>query len=91
MTTALQVIDQTHARVLINFLGTATEMPDPVDREATDAAVRAMVTEAIESGSIPGIAAQQADLRDFVIDRFPPTEERAYALLMMRPKTPFGA
>jgi hypothetical protein len=40
---------------------------------------------------VPGIPADRdADFRDFVVDRFPPTEARPYNLIQVRPKTAFG-
>ena len=50
-----------------------------------------MVTEALRTGGVPGIAAMRfVDLRDFVIDRYRATEARPYNLIQIRPKTPFG-
>lgn len=90
MTTAIQMIDTNQARVLVTYGGASSELPDSVNKDANDADVKGWVTEAIRTGGIPGIAAVDADLRDYVVDRFPPTEQRAYNLIAIRPKTPFG-
>jgi hypothetical protein len=60
--------------------------------DATDGDVKAMVSEAIRTGSVPGIQADaNVNLQDFVVDRFNATEARPFRLLQIRPKTPFGA
>jgi hypothetical protein len=80
------------ARVNVTYRGGNGDLPDPVSVDASDAEVRAMITEAVRSGGIPGIAADaRADFRDFVLDRFAPTDARPYPLIQLRPKTPFGA
>jgi hypothetical protein len=59
--------------------------------DSSEADIKRMITEALRAGSIPGIAADaNADISDFVVDRFGPTEGRDYNLIMLRPKTPFG-
>jgi hypothetical protein len=78
------------ARLNVTINGQNGDFPDPVDYESTDEAVRQIAVEAIRTGYIPGIAADEdADLTDFVVDRFPATDELP-ARLMVRPKTPFG-
>ena len=63
----------------------------PVSFDATDGDIRQMVTEAVRSGSVPGILADStADFTDFVVDRFDATEARPNKLISVRPKTPFG-
>lgn len=60
-------------------------------RHASDADIRRWVTEAVRGGGVPGIRADAgADFGDFVIDRFGPSETRAFSLVQVRPKTPFG-
>lgn len=92
----IQVIDDalrdgTMARVNLTYGGQNGDLVDPVSFDASDTNVRTWLTEALRSGSIPGIpAATNADLSDFVVDRFSPTEARPYALLSVRPKVPFG-
>jgi hypothetical protein len=40
---------------------------------------------------VPGITADpEADLGDFVVDRFPANDARPWKTVMIRPKTPFG-
>ena len=85
------VIDTDQARVNVTYSGQNGELPDPVYFDSTDGDVRAWVTEAVRSGSIPGIPADSsASFDDFVVDRFESTEARPYNLIQIRPKTPFG-
>ena len=87
-----QVIAASEARVNITWNGSNGDLEATVNRDATDGDIKQWVAEAIRSGSVPGIPADPAvDLTDFVIDRFGPTEARPYALLVTRPKVPFGA
>jgi len=82
---------ENEARVNCTYRGTNGDLPDPVSFDATDAHVKAMVGEALRTGGIPGIPADpDADLADFVVDRFNATEQRPFALVQIRPKTPFG-
>jgi len=85
------VINENDARVNVTFGGCNGDLEDPVLFAASDEDVKNWVSEAITGGSIPGIPAQQADLSDFVVDRFSPTEGRPYNLIQLRPKTPFGS
>jgi hypothetical protein len=79
-----------NARLNITFGGQNGDYPDPVSFDATDADVKQIATEAIRTGYIPGIPADgNADIQDFVVDRFPATDELP-PRLMLRPKTPFG-
>lgn len=79
------------AKVNVTYGGCNGELPDPVLFESSDTDIRTWVTEALRTGGIPGIAAQpNADLTDFVIDRFVATEVRPAPYIMIRPKTPFG-
>lgn len=85
-------IQNNEARLNCTWSGQNGELPDPVAFAATDGDVKAWATEALRTGGIPGIAADpDADLTDFVVDRFSATEARPYNLLMVRSKTPFGA
>jgi len=80
------------ARLNITYGGSNGDLPDLVDGDASDADVKAWATEAVRGGGVPGIAVDPgADFSDFVVDRFPPTEGRPFPLLVLRPKTPFGA
>lgn len=88
----LQAIPDGFARVNVTFAGMNGDMTDPIRYDATDGDIKAMVAEAIRSGSIPGVTAQTAvDLSDFVVDRFTPTADRPFATMTIRPKTAFGA
>lgn len=87
----VHVIRPDQARVNVTYGGHNNELPDPMHFDVSDVDVKRMLTEALRAGSIPGIAADaNADITDFVVDRFPPTEGRDHNLIMVRPKTPFG-
>jgi len=87
----VRVIRDDEARVNVTYRGQNGELPDPVFRDAAEGDVKAWVTEAVRNGGVPGIPADRdADFHDFVVDRFPPTEARPYALIQVRPKTAFG-
>ncbi len=80
------------ARVNITWGGQNGDLLDPIPYDSADGDVKAWVTEAIRTGTVPGLAADPtADLKDFVVDRFPPNENRPHNLVQLRPKTPFGA
>jgi hypothetical protein len=84
-------IKETEARVNVTFSGSNGDLPDLVMFQATDADIKAWVTEAVRTGGVPGIAAApNADFSDFVVDRFAATDARPWNLLQLRPKTPFG-
>ncbi|NIT77348.1 MAG: hypothetical protein GWN58_23220 [Anaerolineae bacterium] len=79
-----------NARLNVTINGQNGDLPDPVSFEATDGDLKQIAVEAIQTGYIPGITADpEVDLTDFVVDRFPATEELP-PRLMVRPKTPFG-
>ncbi len=79
------------ARLNVTWAGANGELPDPVPFDATDNQLKAMATEAIFGGDIPGIPADRTvDLRDFVVDRFAATPEVPHHRVFIRPKTPFG-
>lgn len=78
------------ARVNVTYGGQNGELPDLVAFDAPDGDIRTWVSEALRTGGIPGMAAQNADLTDFVVDRFGATEARPVPYIMIRPKTPFG-
>lgn len=79
-----------NARLMVTYNGVQGDYPDPVNFDGTDADIKQIATEAINTGYIPGIAADgNANLQDFVVDRFPATDELP-PRLMLRPKTPFG-
>jgi hypothetical protein len=79
-----------NARLTITFGGEQGDYPDPVSFESSDGDLKQIATEAIRDGYVPGIAANvNADLTDFVVDRFPAKDDLPDRL-MLRPKTPFG-
>ena len=79
------------AKVNVTYGGSNSDLVDPVSLDATDADVRAWVTEAVRSGSVPGIAQDQhADFHDFVVERFPPNETHPTHRIMLRPKASYG-
>jgi len=85
------VIGANEARINVTFGGQNGDLPDPVSVDAADGDIKAWVTEAVRTGSIPGIPADgNADFRDFVVDRFAATAARPWAMIALRPKTPFG-
>lgn len=87
----VHVLREDQARVNITYGGQNGDLPDPVHFESSDADIKTMLSEAMIAGSVPGIAPQgDINLRDFVVDRFGPTEQRPYNLIQLRPKTPFG-
>ncbi len=83
-------INADQARVNITFSGNNGDLPDPVSYDATDADIKAWVTEAVRGGDVPGIAADpNANFHDFMVDRFPATGDLPNRIAI-RPKTPFG-
>lgn len=79
-----------NARLNVTINGQNGDYPDPVNFDMTDGDIKQIATEAIRTGYIPGITADpNANLMDFVVDRFPNTVELP-PRLMVRPKTPFG-
>ncbi len=85
------VIPADEARVNVTFAGQNGDLPASVYYQSTDGDIRAMVTEAVRAGNIPGIpATADAEFDDFVVDRFESTDVRPHNLIQLRPKTPFG-
>lgn len=79
------------ARLNITWHGANGDLPDPVAYDSTDAALKQMAEESIRGGYVPGIQGDQGvDLSDFVVDRFPATEQVDSNRIFIRPKTPFG-
>lgn len=79
------------ARLNITWHGANGDLPDPVAYDATDAALKQMAEESIRGGYVPGIQEDQGvDLADFVVDRFPATQQVDSNRIFIRPKTPFG-
>lgn len=71
----LNVVPEPNARLNITIEGQNGDYPDPVSFDSTDEQLKQIATEAIQSGYIPGITAREANFSDFVVDRFPATEE----------------
>lgn len=77
------------AKLNITYKGQQGDLPDEVPYDLSDAEVFRIATEALTAG-IPGIAADpNADLKDFMVDRFPARDDLGNRL-SLRPKTPFG-
>lgn len=85
------VLNNDEARVNVTWNGQNGDLQDPVFFESTDGDLRAMVTEAVQNGDVPGVAADpNANFTDFVVDRFRATNEQDWNKIHIRPKTPFG-
>jgi len=83
-------MDLFYAVLNITYAGGNGENRDPVPFDSTDDQIRQIATEAVRGSSVPGIpAAPNANFTDFVVDRFPATEEQPNRLFL-RSKTPFG-
>lgn len=79
------------ARLNVTWNGANGDLPDPVPYDATDAELKRMASESIETGYIPGIPADaQVNLNDFIVDRFAASAEIPHPRVFIRPKTPFG-
>lgn len=86
-----QALANDMARVNVTWNGNNGDLPDPVSNDASDADIRQFLTEAVRSGSVPGIPADpNASFDEFVIERFKPSDVRPFNYIMGRPKTPFG-
>jgi hypothetical protein len=80
------------ARLNVTWKGQNGDLPDAVSFGASDAEIKQWAREALRTGGIPGIKIDaHAELKDFVIDRFPVSAEIPYNRLFARPKTPFGS
>ena len=87
----MDAMQTTEARVNVTYRGSNGDLPDTVSWDATDQDVRGWVTEAVRTGTLPGLLTDPvADFTDFVVDRFSANEARPYNLVQLRPKTPFG-
>lgn len=73
----------------ITYANTNGDLKDWVPFDATDADIKRFASEAIQSGSIPGIDAQAADFTDFMVQRFAAKDDLPNRVVL-RPKTPFG-
>lgn len=80
------------AKLNITWGGANGDLPDPVPYDATDAALKTMAEESVRGGYVPGIQGDpNVNLADFVVDRYPATQDVNYNRIFIRPKTPFGA
>lgn len=79
------------AKLTISYQGMQGDLPDYVPYDATDEAIKAMATEAVSQGYVPGIdAIPNANFADFMVDRFPARGDVQYNRLSLRAKTAFG-
>ena len=87
-----ELIQSNEARVNVTYAGQNGELPDPVQYDSTDGDVKGWVSEAVAGGNIPGIpATANPDFSEFVVERYPASDDRPHNLIMLRPKTPFGS
>jgi hypothetical protein len=79
------------ARLNITFNGQNGDLPDHVSYDSTDADIKQMATEAVRSGAVRGVVANDnPDFAGFVVERFPAHPEIPYNRILVRPKTEFG-
>lgn len=77
------------ARLNITHEGRNGDFVEPVPFDATDAQLKNMAAEAIRAGLL-GPARGRVNLRNYVVDRFPASEQFPANRIFLRPKTPFG-
>jgi hypothetical protein len=88
------MIADNEARVNVTYSNVNGDLPDPMLFDTADAAVRTMMEEAIRTGGVPGIAADaNVDLSGYIVERLPKDleKDRPVNILLLRPKTEFGA
>ena len=79
------------ALVNVTWAGQNGDMPQPVEFDASNQDILSWVTEAVQSGSIPGIPSDpDADFSGFVVEKLAATEVRPTNQVIVRPKTAFG-
>lgn len=84
------ILGAAEARLNITYGGQQGDLPDTVPYDLPDADILRLAQEAL-IGGIPGIdPVPDANLKDFVVDRFPARDDVPYNRLSVRPKTPFG-
>ena len=87
----MEELTTNQATVNITYNGQAGDLSFAVDRDSSNDDVKRWATEALLAGDVPGITVSgPVNLNDFVVERFAPTEQRGH-LIMIRPKTEFGA
>jgi len=74
----------------VTWSGQNGNLVDPIAFDASDIDIKAWASEAVSSGSIPGIRTATANFGDFVVERFAATADNAVNRVVVRPKTPFG-
>lgn len=83
------------ARVNINYNSLNGDLQEMVNFDSTDDQVREWVSEAIRTGSVPGMTPaandEAVDLSGYKVERFPATDARPFDLIQVRPKTAYGA
>jgi len=78
------------AQLNITWNGQNGDLPDPIAYDMSDSDVRQLAKEVVSNEGIPGVTQDaNADFTDFVVDRYPATEEKPNRV-MLRPKVPFG-
>ena len=90
--TALNVqLNPGEAVLTITYNGQLGDMPSPVPQNASNEDILAWTTEAVRSGSVPGIQrTPTASFAGFIIERIAPCDERPFPVIMVRPKTEYG-
>jgi hypothetical protein len=87
-----RAIEAYEATVSVTFAALHGDLADPVAFDSTDANIKMMLAEALRTGGVRGIPMQaNADLTNYVVDRFPANAEYPNNRIMLRPKTAFGA
>lgn len=83
------VLGANEAVLDIRYDGQQGTAPNPVPFDATDNEVLQWAAESLRAGEVPGIDAVEADLDDFVVDRYN-AKDGLPNRLSIRAKTPFG-
>lgn len=79
------------ARLNITVAQQNADLPQPIPFDASDEDILAWATEAVRSGTLPGVPRdERVSFAGFVVQRFKPNEQRAHNLITLRPKTEFG-
>lgn len=80
------------ARLNVTWGDYSEDLPNPIRYDLTDEEIKAMATEAVRGGAIPGIPADpRANFTDFAVRRPRVTEATPVRRIMLAPKTAFGA